>query len=64
MEQTERHEDDLGELGEKLAPRIEEAKQHLRDINERVIAFVKERPGTCLVAALAAGFLVGRMLRR
>jgi ElaB/YqjD/DUF883 family membrane-anchored ribosome-binding protein len=64
MERTERLEKDLRELGEQMGPRLEEAKERLRDANERAIAFIKERPGTCLLAALALGFVIGRMVSR
>ncbi len=64
MEPSERLEDELHELGEQLGPKIEEAKERLRDANQRIVAFIKERPGTSLLAALAIGFVIGRMVRR
>ncbi len=60
MERTEGIENDVQEA----VPELEQVKERLRDLNERVIAFIKERPGTCLLAALAAGYLVGRLVRR
>lgn len=64
MERTERFENDARELSEQMAPRLEEAREHLRDAHQRVSAFIKERPGTCLLAALAIGFVIGRAVRR
>ena len=64
MERTEGVEKELHELGEQVGPRLEEAKERLRDVNQRVIAFIKERPGTSLLLAVAAGFILGRMVRR
>ncbi len=64
MEPTERLENDLRELGERMRPRLEEAKERLRDASQRIVAFVKERPGTSLLAALAIGFVIGRLVRR
>ncbi len=63
MEPSERLED-VHELGEQLGPKIDEAKARLRDANQRIVAFIKERPGTSLLAALAIGFVIGRMVRR
>lgn len=64
MERTANLENELRELGEQMGPRLEEAKERLRDVNERIIAFITERPGTSLLAALAVGYLIGRMVRR
>jgi ElaB/YqjD/DUF883 family membrane-anchored ribosome-binding protein len=64
MERPEGLENDLRALGEQMGPRLEEAKERLRDVNQRVIAFIEERPGTSLLVALAVGFLIGRMVRR
>ncbi len=64
MERTKRLENDLRELGEQMGPRLEEAREHLRDANQRLVAFIKERPGISLLAALAIGYVVGRMVRR
>lgn len=64
MERIERLENDLRELGEHVGPRLDEARERLREANQRVIAFIRERPGTCLLAALATGYLIGRLVRR
>jgi hypothetical protein len=48
------------------APRqtIEELKQRLELLNERVKDFIKERPAACLAGALALGYVVARIARR
>lgn len=53
-----------GELGSELAPKIEEALQNLSRLNERALVFARERPGVCLVGALALGFVVGKIAAR
>jgi hypothetical protein len=35
----------------------------LRDANRRAIDFIEAQPLACVVGALAAGFLVGRVMR-
>ncbi len=52
------------ELQARIAPQIEEARRNLSDLNERAKAFIRERPGTCLVGALAFGFIVGKLASR
>ena len=52
------------ELQDRLSPQIEQARQNLNELNSRVLSFVKERPGTCLVGALAFGYLVGKIASR
>lgn len=47
-----------------LAPQLEEARQNLERLNERVMAFARERPVTCIVGALALGFVVGKIAAR
>ena len=52
------------ELQSKLAPQLEEARRNLEDLNRRAQSFIKERPGTCLIGALAFGFIVGKLASR
>lgn len=54
----------LKEQQARLEEGLEEARDELEDLNERVIDVIKRRPGTCLLVALAAGFLIGRMASR
>lgn len=49
----------------KKAQRYAEAGQdYVQDVVRRMEDFVKSRPGTALLLAAAAGFLVGRLVRR
>jgi hypothetical protein len=51
-------------LQQQIGPGIDEAKENLAELNERVVGFIKQNPGTCLLGALAVGFLVGRIASR
>lgn len=64
MEMTEQIEATARELGERVRPQIEDAKKRLSSLNDKAIDFIKENPGTCLVGAVALGFLIGKIARR
>lgn len=49
---------------EELQPRLDEVRARLQETNKRVLKFIKERPGTSLLCALAGGYLIGRLVRR
>ena len=42
---------------------IDELRDRVEDLSERVTGFIRERPGTLILIAVGAGFLIGRMLR-
>jgi hypothetical protein len=42
---------------------IEELREKLGDASQRILAFIKERPGVCLLGAVATGYLLGRLAR-
>jgi ElaB/YqjD/DUF883 family membrane-anchored ribosome-binding protein len=46
---------------EEMVPKL---VQKARSADEKVVAFVRERPVVALAAALAAGYLVGRIISR
>jgi ElaB/YqjD/DUF883 family membrane-anchored ribosome-binding protein len=50
-------------LGSEAQVQLDELRQRVGEINERVVTFIKERPGTALLIAAGAGFLIGRILR-
>lgn len=64
MEGTQQIQDKARELGERVGPGFDQAKENLAELNERVVGFIKENPGTCLLGAVAVGFLVGRLVSR
>jgi len=51
------------ELAEAAGVDLDELRNRLGDVNDRVVGFIKERPGTSILIALGAGFLIGRLLR-
>lgn len=64
MEMTDQIEATARELGDRVRPQLEDAKRRLLSTNDKVIAYIKENPGTCLVGAVALGFIVGKIARR
>lgn len=60
----EQLQDRARELQERFGPQIDQARQNLTDLNRRVTSFIKENPGTCLLGALALGFVVGKLASR
>ena len=51
------------ELASEAQEQLEELRARLSDFNERVVGFIRERPGTSILIALGCGYLVGRLLR-
>lgn len=49
---------------ERVAPQLEQARRNAADLNQRVVTFIRENPGTCLIGAVAVGYLVGRIASR
>lgn len=44
--------------------RLREAQQKVAALNDRALTFIRERPITCVVGALALGFIVGKLAAR
>ncbi len=61
---TEQIEAAICEAGARVRPQVQEAKRRLSSWNDTVIDYIKERPGRCLLGALALGFVVGKIARR
>jgi len=57
-------EDPMKAFQDRLAPKLKDAEAQLRGVNEKVKSFIVENPGTCLLGALAVGFVVGRLASR
>ena len=54
----------IGGLADEVNDRLKDAGANLRDIDEQARAFVKESPFVALAAAVAGGFLLGRIMSR
>jgi len=52
------------ELQERIVPQIDEARRNLIDLNSRTISFIRANPGTCLLGAVAMGFIIGKLASR
>jgi hypothetical protein len=64
MEMTDQIEATARELGDRVRPQLEDAKRRLSSLNDKAVDFIKENPGTCLVGALALGYIIGKIARR
>jgi ElaB/YqjD/DUF883 family membrane-anchored ribosome-binding protein len=42
----------------------DEARNQLQKYNEQAIHFIRENPGVCIIGAVAAGYLIGRLASR
>lgn len=51
------------DIGEQAMQQLDHLREQASEIGERVVSFIKERPGTSLLIAAAAGYLIGRILR-
>ena len=58
------HEGGPAEWQDELETQLVEARKTLATVSEGAIEFIRERPVVCLVGALAAGYLFGRLVRR
>jgi hypothetical protein len=51
------------DIGERIRPRIEDAKRRLGEIDGRITGFIKDHPAACLLGAVALGYFVARVAR-
>ena len=61
---TEQIEAAVREAGERARPQVEEARRRVSSSNDTLANYIKERPGRCLLGALAIGFVIGKIARR
>ena len=52
------------DLKAQASAKLDEAMRFSEELMDRVEAFVRERPGTAILTALGAGYLIGRLVRR
>ena len=64
MEMTEKIEETARELGARVKPQIEEARRRMESLNTSAIAYIKENPAKCLIGAIAAGYIIGKIAGR
>ncbi len=63
-QQSTPDDDAVKALQERLGPKLKDAQDQLSDLSEQVKTFVRKNPGTCLMGALAVGFVIGRLASR
>lgn len=51
------------DIGEQAMQQLDHLREQASEVGERVVQFIKERPGTSLLIAAAAGYLIGRIVR-
>jgi ElaB/YqjD/DUF883 family membrane-anchored ribosome-binding protein len=54
----------MSQMQEQAQEQLEKARDALADFDVQARAFIRERPGLCLVGAIAAGFVIGRLVSR
>lgn len=54
----------LGEVSERLAPKLEEAQAQLAAVNNRVKGLIRAYPGAALLGVAGLGFVLGRLASR
>ena len=60
---TTSFENSVKDVGERIRPRIEDAKRRLGEVDGRITGFIKGHPAACLLGAVALGYLVARVAR-
>lgn len=53
-----------GPIDVQIAPYLDEARENLARLNDKAVAFIRERPGTCIAGAVVFGFVVGKIAAR
>jgi ElaB/YqjD/DUF883 family membrane-anchored ribosome-binding protein len=53
----------IDELETQVSAQLGEIRERVDELTERAAHFIRTRPGTSLLLAAAAGYLVGRLLR-
>jgi ElaB/YqjD/DUF883 family membrane-anchored ribosome-binding protein len=56
--------DVAADLVDRIRPALDEVKDRLKSVNDRVSGFVREHPAACVAGAVALGYLVARLARR
>lgn len=52
------------EFAEQASAQAEQARMALEEMNEKVRAFVRDRPGVALIGAFALGWAIGKIATR
>ncbi|HCF58988.1 MAG TPA: hypothetical protein DFS52_13480 [Myxococcales bacterium] len=56
--------DGAAELEQRLGAQVEQVRYAVSAWNQKALSVMREYPGTCLLCAVGAGFLIGRLASR
>lgn len=56
--------DGAAELEQRLGAQVEQVRYAVSAWNQKALHIMREYPGTCLLCAVGAGFLIGRLASR
>jgi hypothetical protein len=63
MDMESRHGPSVSDAAAEARAQVEELKGHIDELGKRAVDFIRQRPGTSLLIAVGAGYLIGRILR-
>lgn len=64
MQLTEELEHSARRLEERVQSQADEVTGKVTRLNDRVTTYIKTNPGKCLLGAIAAGYIIGRITGR
>jgi len=64
MHLTEPLEQAASEIENQVLPQLKLAKTKLVNLDAQVTTYIRANPGRCLLGAVAAGYLIGKIARR
>ena len=64
MDMTKNLEDTAREVRRHIRPQVREAARRLDELNDDMTDYIKENPARCLLGALAAGVIIGKLASR
>lgn len=64
MDMTEPLEQVASEIENRVLPQLQLAKTKLVNLDAQVTTYIRANPGRCLLGAVAAGYLIGKIARR
>lgn len=57
------HDEPFGQLPPELNERLDELRGRFDELTSQAADFIRQRPGTSLLVAACAGYLLGRLVR-
>jgi hypothetical protein len=63
MDMESSHGPSVSDVAAEARAQVEEWRGRLDELGKQAVDFVRQRPGTSLLIAVGAGYLIGRILR-